>query len=58
MHACGRRTFGSQLCNFDLVAHKIGFSSIQLFALESTVYMTAGKVKTVLEKQRDTVYPI
>ena len=41
-HATSRRAFGSQLSNFDLVKEKLGKCSMQLFALESTVYMTAG----------------
>lgn len=41
-HASLRRAFGSYLNSFDMVKQKIGESCAHLYALESTIYMTAG----------------
>ena len=41
-HATLRRAFGSYLNSFDMVKQKIGESCAHLYALESTIYMTAG----------------
>ena len=41
-HATLRKAFGSELFSFDMVKNKIGLSCIHFYALESTIYMTAG----------------
>ncbi len=41
-HSMDRQAYGTSLNDFDLVSHRIGKCCQQLFALESTIYMTAG----------------
>ncbi len=41
-HAGERRAFGDYLSSYESVQNKLGRASILLFALESTIYMTAG----------------
>ncbi len=43
-HAAGRRQFGRSLDEFQLVAHKLGQMSTQLYGLESMGYLTTGLV--------------
>lgn len=43
-HATGRRQFGQPLAEFQLVAHKLGQMSTQLYGLESMGYLTTGLV--------------
>lgn len=41
-HCHLRRAFGDELSNYSLVQNKLGGCAIQLFGLESAIYMTAG----------------
>ena len=41
-HACSRKQFQKRLIDFELIQQKISSSAYHLFALESSVYMTAG----------------
>lgn len=43
-HANTRRQFGQPLSDFQLVAHKLGQMSIQLYGLEAMGYLTTGMV--------------
>lgn len=43
-HAGSRRQFGRPLAEFQLVAHKLGQMSTQLYGLESMGYLTTGMV--------------
>lgn len=43
-HATGRRQFGQPLAEFQLVAHKLGQMSTQLYGLESMGYLSTGLV--------------
>lgn len=43
-HATSRRQFGRSLSEFQLVAHKLGQMSTQLYGLESMGYLTTGMV--------------
>lgn len=43
-HATARRQFGQSIAEFQLVAHKLGQMSTQLYGLESMGYLTTGLV--------------
>lgn len=43
-HAQGRKQFGQPLAEFQLVAHKLGQMTTQLYGLESMSYLTTGLV--------------
>jgi alkylation response protein AidB-like acyl-CoA dehydrogenase len=46
-YAKDRQQFGQPIANFGLIKHKLAEMAIQIYALESTVYRTAGMLEEV-----------
>jgi alkylation response protein AidB-like acyl-CoA dehydrogenase len=46
-YAKDRQQFGQPIANFGMIKHKLAEMAIQLYALESTVYRTAGMLEEV-----------